>query len=102
VLAPVEVEPDHLAQRLGRRTLVPAGHHLGLELGLFLLRLLPAALDLAADLPLAPGHQVNARVDDDLPTVAACSDHRLPHLRSTRISAISLTESLTEGKRKTL
>jgi hypothetical protein len=101
-LAPVEVDLDHLAQRPGRCATVPAGHLFGLELGFDSLRLLAAALDLAADLPLAARHRVDARVDDHLEAVAAGTDDALPPMSVKDESALSLTTSLTEGKRKVL
>jgi hypothetical protein len=102
LLAPVEVDLDHLAQGLGRRTSVPARHDLGLEPGLDALGLLVAALDLAADLPLATRHRIDAGVDDHLEAVAAGTDHRLASRSVNDESALSLTEPLTEGKRKVL
>jgi hypothetical protein len=81
---------------------VPARKHLGLEPGLDPLGLLAAALDLPADLPLTPGHRVNAGVDDHLPAVAAGTDHALPPMSVNDESALSLTASLTEIKRQAL
>jgi len=73
---------------------VPAGQHLGLELGLDPLGLLAAALDL----PLAARHRVDARVDDHLEAVAAGTDHRFASRSGNDESALSLTE----GKRQVL
>jgi hypothetical protein len=69
-----------------------------LELGLFPFGLLAAAADLAADLPLAARHWVDARVDDHLPAVAAGTDHGLASRSVNEESALSLTE----GKGKVL
>jgi len=77
LLAPLQVNVDHLAQGLGGRALVAAGQHPGLEPGLSQLGLLAAALDLAADLPLMAYHRVNACVGDHLPAVAAGDASRL-------------------------
>jgi hypothetical protein len=78
LLPPYQVDVDHLAKGLcGSATALP-DQHLGLEPGLDPLRLFAAAVDLAADLPLAACHRVDARVDDDLEAVAAGTDHDLP------------------------
>jgi len=93
-----QIDLDQLAEGLGGRAPVAPGHHLGLEPGFLALGLSATTPDLTAYPVWLASERIDARIDADLPPVAALVDrHCTPPANEQ--STQWLAAPLAEGER---